>query len=103
MIELLLSLNQSFTIFVIFPFIFALGLMLTIRLKCAQITKLPLSFRYLLKKDQGQGSITHYEAISAVLAGNFGTGNISGMAVAIATGGPGALVWMWVMAFAILG
>ena len=34
-----------------------------------------------------------------MLAGNFGTGNISGMAIALTAGGPGALVWMWVMAF----
>lgn len=37
--------------------------------------------------------------MATVLAGNFGTGNISGMAVALSAGGPGALVWMWVMAF----
>lgn len=99
MIEFLLSLNQAFTFFVIFPFVLVLGILMSVKLKFAQIFKLPLSFKYLLKPNEGQGSITHYEAISAVLAGNFGTGNISGMAVAVATGGPGALVWMWVMAF----
>ncbi len=46
-----------------------------------------------------EGNISRFGAIASVLAGSFGTGNISGMAVAIATGGPGALVWMWVMAF----
>lgn len=46
-----------------------------------------------------EGDISHYQAIASVLAGNFGTGNISGMAVALSTGGPGALVWMWVMTF----
>ncbi len=92
-------LNESITFFVIFPAIVICGLLFTVRLKGMQISKLPLGFKYLLKPDAGQGSITHYEAISAVLAGNFGTGNISGMAVALATGGPGALVWMWVMAF----
>jgi AGCS family alanine or glycine:cation symporter len=59
-----------------------------------------MSFLQLLNKDKAdKGNISHYQAISAVLAGNFGTGNISGMAVALATGGPGALVWMWIMAF----
>jgi AGCS family alanine or glycine:cation symporter len=92
-------LNASFTLYVIFPAILICGLILTLRLKALQISKLPLSFKYLIKSESGDGSITHYEAISSVLAGNFGTGNISGMAVALATGGPGALVWMWVMAF----
>lgn len=59
-----------------------------------------MAFSYLFKKQQGEeGNISHYEAVSAVLAGNFGTGNISGMAVALTTGGPGALVWMWIMTF----
>jgi len=92
-------LNESITFFVIFPAIVVCGLLFTFRLRGMQIAKLPLGFKYLLKPDAGQGSITHYEAISAVLAGNFGTGNISGMAIALATGGPGALVWMWIMAF----
>jgi AGCS family alanine or glycine:cation symporter len=39
-----------------------------------------------------------FSAVSAVLGGNLGTGNISGIAVALAMGGPGALFWMWVMA-----
>lgn len=51
------------------------------------------------KSSTEEGNISHFGALSSVLAGNFGTGNISGMAVAIATGGPGALVWMWIMAF----
>lgn len=60
-----------------------------------------MSFGHLFKKREHgeEGDISHYQAIAAVLAGNFGTGNISGMAIALATGGPGALVWMWIMAF----
>lgn len=44
------------------------------------------------------GDIDHYEALSTALASTIGMGNISGVAVAIATGGPGALFWMWVTA-----
>jgi AGCS family alanine or glycine:cation symporter len=92
--------NESLTAFVIFPSIICLGLYLTYRLRCVQVSKLYESFQCLLKKGENdQGNISHFEALSAVLAGNFGTGNISGMAVALSTGGPGALVWMWVMAF----
>jgi alanine or glycine:cation symporter, AGCS family len=59
-----------------------------------------LSFSHLLRSQGSKESgIPRYQAVATVLAGNFGTGNISGMAVALSTGGPGALVWMWVMAF----
>lgn len=96
----LVNFNEVFTFYFVFPAIVLLGLYLTVRLRCVQISKLKMSFSCLLKKEgQSQGNISHYQAIASVLAGNFGTGNISGMAVAISTGGPGALVWMWVMAF----
>ena len=96
----LVNLNEILTFFVVFPSIIFLGIYLTIKLRFVQISKLKMSFSCLLKKEnQSQGDISHFQAISSVLAGNFGTGNISGMAVAVTTGGPGALVWMWVMAF----
>ena len=44
------------------------------------------------------GDIDHYEALSTALASTIRMGNISGVAVAIATGGPGALFWMWMTA-----
>lgn len=46
-----------------------------------------------------KGEINHYKALSTQLASTVGMGNISGVAVAIATGGPGAIFWMWVSAF----
>lgn len=92
--------NHNFTLFVVFPAIISLGIYLTFKLRCVQLSKLKMSLSSLTKKDTGEeGNISRFGAISAVLAGNFGTGNISGMAVAVATGGPGALVWMWIMAF----
>ncbi len=99
--ELLISkLNAYFTLFVVFPSLVILGIYLTIRLRFVQITKLRMSFFTLFKKaGDGEGNISHYQAVASVLASNFGTGNISGMAIALSTGGPGALVWMWVMAF----
>ncbi len=52
--------------------------------------------RYNDKADPGE--ITHFQAISTALASTIGMGNISGVAVAIAMGGPGAIFWMWVSA-----
>jgi len=45
------------------------------------------------------GDIPHYQALSSALAGTIGMGNIAGVAIAIQTGGPGAVFWMWVSAF----
>ena len=58
-----------------------------------------LSGKYDSEDDPGQ--ITHFEALSSALAGTVGMGNIAGVAVAIHTGGPGAVFWMWITA--ILG
>lgn len=97
--EILYAINHFFTLWIVFPAIAILGGYLTYRLRVPQLTKLALSAKSLLKKENGAGNISRYQAMSSVLAGNFGTGNISGIAIAIATGGPGALVWMWIMAF----
>ena len=46
-----------------------------------------------------EGQLHHYQALSTALAGTVGMGNVSGVAVAITMGGPGAIFWMWVSAF----
>lgn len=93
--------NEFITLFCVLPSIALLGIYLTFRLRCVQLAKLKLGFAQLFKTTEKghEGDISHYQAISSVLAGNFGTGNISGMAVALSMGGPGALVWMWIMTF----
>lgn len=93
--------NTFFTLYIVFPSILILGAYLTYRLHCVQLSKLKMSFSHLFKKREqsAEGDISQYQAIASVLAGNLGTGNISGMAIALTTGGPGALVWMWLMAF----
>ena len=51
------------------------------------------------EEDDKEGQISHYEALSTAIAATVGMGNISGVAVAITAGGPGAIFWMWVSAF----
>jgi AGCS family alanine or glycine:cation symporter len=50
------------------------------------------------KEVRGEGNLTPFQAASSALAGTLGTGNIAGVGVAVAIGGPGALFWMWVVA-----
>lgn len=50
------------------------------------------------KEEGAEGDISHFEALSTAIAGTVGMGNISGVAIAITTGGPGAIFWMWISA-----
>lgn len=79
--------------------ILATGLLLTIRLRGVQFRKLGLGFRSLFKKsDGGKGELSPFQALCTALSATIGTGNIVGVATAIAAGGPGALFWMWIAA-----
>ncbi len=77
------------------------GLILTIRLKGLQFTKLIRAFKSIFKKTEGDGEVTPFAALCTALSATIGTGNIVGVATAIVGGGPGALFWMWLAA--ILG
>ncbi len=85
------------TLAVIFPIIVIVGGYFSLRLRFLQITKLKKAASLVTLKER-KGGISSFGAMAAILGGNLGTGNISGVAVAIMTGGPGALLWMWVMA-----
>lgn len=85
--------------YLLIPLLLGVGLYMTIRLGGLQFFKLGAALRLgLLKRhDQGsQGDISQYQALTTALAATVGTGNIVGVATAIAIGGPGALFWMWV-------
>ena len=74
------------------------GIFLAIRMGFPQIRRFShamalISGRYDDPRDEG--SLTHFQALSAALSATIGTGNIAGVATAIAAGGPGAVFWMW--------
>ncbi len=76
------------------------GFWLTINLRGIQFTKLghALYLAFIKRKEGGDdpGDITHFQALMTAMAATVGTGNIAGVATAIALGGPGALFWMWI-------
>lgn len=77
------------------------GIFVTIRNKLVQIRGVKHSFELVsgkYDKPEHKGEITHFQALSAALSATIGTGNITGVATAIAVGGPGALFWMWITA-----
>ena len=83
--------------------IIGVGLLLSIRTRFIQFRKFGYTFKVTLgrifhKKEASDGSITPFQAVCTALAATVGTGNIAGVAGAIAIGGPGAVFWMWISA-----
>ena len=83
--------------------IIGVGLVLSIRTGFLQLRKFPYAMkitfgRMFKKKEAADGALTPFQAVCTALASTVGTGNIAGVAGAIAIGGPGAVFWMWVSA-----
>ena len=92
------------------PYMLALlvgtGLILTVRLGLLQLRMLPYALKQAFvpqkKPADGvdhEGDVSHFAALMTALSATIGTGNIAGVATAIALGGPGAVFWMWMTAF----
>ena len=75
------------------------GLFFSICTRMVQVRRLGLMVRSLFSKKRGTDGISSFEAFCIALSGRVGTGNIVGVATAIAFGGPGAVFWMWMVAF----
>lgn len=86
--------------------IIGVGLVLSFRTRFLQVRKFPYAIKVTIgrmfkKKEVVDGAMTPFQAVCTALAATVGTGNIAGVAGAIAIGGPGAVFWMWISA--ILG
>ncbi|MBQ9004127.1 MAG: alanine:cation symporter family protein [Eggerthellaceae bacterium] len=91
--------TYMYTYFLVFLLIGA-GIYFTIRTKGVQFTHIKDMFRAISEKKHVEGgkSVSSFQAMMVSTASRVGTGNIAGVATAIAVGGPGAVFWMWVMA-----
>ena len=82
--------------------ILGVGLYLSVRTRFAQLRLFPKAMREFLKTLRGEtlknGTVSPFQALCTALAATVGTGNLAGVAGAIAIGGPGAVFWMWVCA-----
>lgn len=75
------------------------GLYFSVRTRFVQVRKFSTMLRSLFSKKRDGNGISSFQAFCLALSGRVGTGNIVGVATAIAFGGPGAVFWMWVVAF----
>lgn len=110
MIQLIETINTAVNNFVwgvpAMVCIIGVGLYLSIRTHFLQLRKFPYAIkttigRMFRKRDASDGALTPFQAVCTALAATVGTGNVAGVAGAIAIGGPGAVFWMWISA--ILG
>jgi len=106
-LETLMKINSAVNGIVWGPLIIILiigtGTYLSVMTKFFSITKLGYVLKNTLlkmfaKDDKGEGEVTAFQAVATALAATVGTGNIAGVATAIALGGPGAVFWMWLAA-----
>jgi AGCS family alanine or glycine:cation symporter len=75
------------------------GLYFTVRTRFVQVRQVGEMLRLMLAGDKSDAGVSSFQALAMSLSGRVGIGNIAGVATAIAFGGPGAVFWMWVMAF----
>ncbi|PTE15436.1 alanine/glycine:cation symporter family protein [Pseudogemmobacter blasticus] len=93
-------LNTVFWGYVLIYGLIAVGIYFTIRLRFQQILRFGEMIRSVTAAPAGdRGGISPFQALCTSLASRVGTGNIAGVAVALVLGGPGAIFWMWVVAF----
>ena len=104
MLETITAVNQAVNSFIwgipAMVCIIGVGLLLSVRTGFLQLRKFPYAIRTTIgrifrKKDASDGAMTPFQAVCTALAATVGTGNIAGVAGAIANGGPGAVFWMW--------
>jgi len=87
-------------------FLLGTGVLFTFKLRFLQVTKLGLAFKQIFKAgddDGGAEGMSPFQSLSTAIAAQVGTGNLAGVATAIAAGGPGSIFWMWISGFFGMG
>ena len=99
--DILGGINDFMYTYLLLLLLVGTGLYFTIRSRFVQVRLLGDGFRLLLEKageENGEKQVSSFQALMISTASRVGTGNIAGIATAIAAGGPGAVFWMWLMA-----
>ncbi len=95
--------NDNMSGYVLVVLLIAVGLFYSIRTRFVQVRYLGAGFKNIIKRDKGEGGkkngISSFQALATAIAAQVGTGNIVGACGAILIGGPGAIFWMWIIAF----
>lgn len=92
------NVNTLLWTYILIALLMGLGLYFTVRTRFVQIRLFGEMFRVITEKKDGDSGISAFQAFTISTASRVGTGNITGVALAIAIGGPGAVFWMWMVA-----
>jgi alanine or glycine:cation symporter, AGCS family len=90
--------NDFIWTYVLIGILLLIGAYFTIRTKFVQVRLFGEMFRLIVEKKEGDDGVSPFQAFTISAASRVGTGNITGVALAIGIGGPGAVFWMWVIA-----
>ena len=90
--------NDLLWTYILIGLLLGLGVYFTVRSKFVQVRMFGEMFRVIMEKKDGSKGISAFQAFTISTASRVGTGNITGVALAIAIGGPGAVFWMWMVA-----
>lgn len=90
--------NDFIWSYILIAFLLALGIYFTVRTRFIQIRLFKEMFRVTIEKNPSSDGVSAFQAFTISAASRVGTGNIAGVALAIAVGGPGAVFWMWMIA-----
>ena len=100
--EKILLVNDFIWTYILIAMLIAIGLYFTFRTKFVQFSNIKEMFKLLgegtSSKDKAKGQVSSFQAFCIGTASRVGTGNLAGVASAIAIGGPGAVFWMWLIA-----
>ncbi|WP_371812550.1 alanine/glycine:cation symporter family protein [Sporosarcina sp. Marseille-Q4063] len=90
--------NDFLWTYVLIGFLLIIGVYFTIRTKFVQIRLFKEMFRLIFEKKESNDGVSPFQAFTISAASRVGTGNVTGVALAIGIGGPGAVFWMWMIA-----
>lgn len=104
MLEIVKSINGVLWNYILIFLLCGTGIYFTFKLKFVQVTKFKESFKLTFGKIKfgnkaGADGMSSFQSLATAIAAQVGTGNLAGAATAIASGGPGAIFWMWLSAF----
>ncbi|MDR2812680.1 MAG: sodium:alanine symporter family protein [Puniceicoccales bacterium] len=100
--DLVMAINRTIWGLPLITALLGISIYFSFKLKFLQISRLKLAIKYVIdgkKYQDGKGDISNFASFCAALSATLGTGNIVGVALAVTTGGPGAIFWMWIAAF----
>lgn len=103
-LKIIRIINYNLSDYVLTILLLLSGIFFTVKTNCVQIRCIKQGFRHVFKNfslngEKHKGSMTSFQALTTAIASQVGTGNIIGASGAILIGGPGAIFWMWIIAF----